>query len=133
MLRLWRVLKPRLIAERMTAVMKRWSGRWIGVLARMERRGISIDRQVLSRLSGEFAQTAARVEAELQEIAGEPINVGSSETDRGYSCSARWAYLAALKPRPRMVDICADPRRARRAKATNSEEDLGMAAGFKAE
>ena len=45
--------------------------------ARMERRGISIDRQVLSRLSGEFAQTAARVEAELQEIAGEPINVGS--------------------------------------------------------
>src|SRR5260370_10495758 len=43
----------------------------------MERRGISIDRQVLSRLSGEFAQTAARVEAELQEIAGEPINVGS--------------------------------------------------------
>jgi DNA polymerase-1 len=47
------------------------------VLARMERRGISIDRQVLSRLSGEFAQTAARVEAEIQEIAGEPINVGS--------------------------------------------------------
>ena len=43
----------------------------------MERRGISIDRQVLSRLSGDFAQTAARVEAEIQEIAGEPINVGS--------------------------------------------------------
>src|SRR5271170_4968850 len=49
----------------------------VSVLARMERRGISIDRQVLSRLSGEFAQTAARVEAEIQEIAGEPINVGS--------------------------------------------------------
>ncbi len=32
---------------------------------------------MLSRLSGDFAQTAARVEAELQEIAGEPINVGS--------------------------------------------------------
>jgi DNA polymerase-1 len=32
----------------------------------MERRGISIDRQVLSRLSGEFAQTAARVEAEIR-------------------------------------------------------------------
>jgi DNA polymerase-1 len=47
------------------------------VLARMERRGISIDREVLSRLSGEFAQTAARVEAEIQEIAGEPINPGS--------------------------------------------------------
>jgi DNA polymerase I len=76
-LRLWRVLKPRLAAEHMTAVYETLERPLISVLARMERRGISIDRQVLSRLSGEFAQTAARVEAELQEIAGEPINVGS--------------------------------------------------------
>ncbi|WP_291686631.1 DNA polymerase I [Bradyrhizobium sp.] len=75
--RLWRVLKPRLVAERMTAVYETLERPLISVLARMERRGISIDRQVLSRLSGEFAQTAARVEAELQELAGEPINVGS--------------------------------------------------------
>jgi DNA polymerase I len=76
-LRLWCVLKPRLVSERMTAVYETLERPLISVLARMERRGISIDRQVLSRLSGEFAQTAARVEAELQEIAGEPINVGS--------------------------------------------------------
>jgi DNA polymerase-1 len=76
-LRLWRVLKPRLAAERMTSVYETLERPLIGVLARMERRGISIDRQVLSRLSGEFAQTAARVEAEIQEIAGEPVNVGS--------------------------------------------------------
>jgi DNA polymerase I len=76
-LRLWRVLKPRLISERMTAVYETLERPLISVLARMERRGISIDRQVLSRLSGEFAQTAARVEAEIQEIAGEPVNVGS--------------------------------------------------------
>ena len=76
-LRLWRVLKPRLVAERMTAVYETLERPLISVLARMERRGISIDRQVLSRLSGDFAQTAARVEAEIQEIAGEPINVGS--------------------------------------------------------
>ncbi len=76
-LRLWRVLKPRLIAERMTAVYETLERPLVTVLARMERRGISIDRQVLSRLSGEFAQTAARVEAEIQEIAGEPVNVGS--------------------------------------------------------
>jgi DNA polymerase-1 len=76
-LRLWRVLKPRLAAERMTVVYETLERPLISVLARMERRGISIDRQVLSRLSGEFAQTAARVEAEIQEIAGEPINVGS--------------------------------------------------------
>jgi DNA polymerase-1 len=76
-LRLWQVLKPRLVAERMTAVYETLERPLISVLARMERRGISIDRQVLSRLSGDFAQTAARVEAEIQEIAGEPINVGS--------------------------------------------------------
>jgi DNA polymerase I len=75
--RLWRVLKPRLVAERMTSVYETLERPLVAVLARMERRGISIDRQVLSRLSGEFAQTAARVEAELQELAGEPINVGS--------------------------------------------------------
>jgi DNA polymerase I len=77
MLRLWRVLKPRLIAERMTAVYETLERPLVAVLARMERRGISIDRPVLSRLSGDFAQTAARVEAEIQEIAGEPVNVGS--------------------------------------------------------
>ncbi|KRR29440.1 DNA polymerase I [Bradyrhizobium retamae] len=76
-LRLHRVLKPRLAAEHMMTVYETLERPLVTVLARMERRGISIDRQVLSRLSGDFAQTAARVEAELQEIAGEPINVGS--------------------------------------------------------
>src|SRR5438309_1385751 len=76
-LRLWRVLKPRLVAERMTSVYETLERPLVSVLARMERRGISIDRQVLSRLSADFAQTAARVEAEIQAIAGEPVNVGS--------------------------------------------------------
>jgi DNA polymerase I len=76
-LRLWRLLKPRLVAEHMGVVYETLERPLVAVLARMERRGISIDRQVLSRLSGDFAQTAARVEAELQELAGEPINVGS--------------------------------------------------------
>src|SRR6201991_2610342 len=76
-LRLWRVLKTRLAAERMTAVYETLERPLVGVLGRMERRGISIDRHVLSRLSADFAQTAARVEAEIQEIAGEAINVGS--------------------------------------------------------
>ncbi|UWU93168.1 DNA polymerase I [Bradyrhizobium sp. CB1015] len=76
-LRVWRVLKPRLVSEHMSAVYETLERPLVSVLARMERRGISIDRQVLSRLSGDFAQTAARVEAEIQEIAGEPVNVGS--------------------------------------------------------
>ncbi|ABE38194.1 DNA polymerase I [Rhodopseudomonas palustris BisB5] len=76
-LRLWRVLKPRLVAERMMAVYETLERPLVGVLARMERRGISIDRSVLSRLSADFAQTAARIEAEIRELAGEDINIGS--------------------------------------------------------
>ncbi|MFZ5737188.1 MAG: DNA polymerase I [Pseudomonadota bacterium] len=76
-LRLARVLKPRLVAGGMTAVYETLERPLVGVLARMERRGISIDRQVLSRLSADFAQTAARIEAEIKELAGEDINIGS--------------------------------------------------------
>ncbi|MGB3448101.1 MAG: DNA polymerase I [Xanthobacteraceae bacterium] len=76
-LRLWRVLKPRLVTERMNVVYETLERPLVPVLARMERRGISIDRQVLSRLSGDFAQTAARLESEIREVAGEEINPGS--------------------------------------------------------
>ena len=77
LLRLWTVLKPRLAAERMNTVYETLERPLISVLARMERRGISIDRQVLSKLSADFAQTAARIEAEIKEIAGEDLNIGS--------------------------------------------------------
>jgi DNA polymerase-1 len=76
-LRLWEALKPRLAAERMTTVYETLERPLVPVLARMEQRGISIDRQVLSRLSGEFAQEAARLEADIRELAGEPLNPAS--------------------------------------------------------
>ena len=76
-LRLWRVLKPRLVTERMTTVYETLERPLVRVLARMERRGIAIDRQVLARLSGDFAQSAARLEAEIRALAGEDINPGS--------------------------------------------------------
>src|SRR6266852_2817228 len=43
----------------------------------MEQRGISINTDVLSRLSGDFAQKTGALEAEIQDIAGEPLNPGS--------------------------------------------------------
>jgi DNA polymerase-1 len=76
-LRLWHVLKPRMAAEHTTTVYETLERPLVPVLARMERRGISIDRQVLSRLSGEFAQRAGALEAEIQDLAGEPLNPGS--------------------------------------------------------
>ena len=76
-LRLWYALKARLAAERVTTVYETLERAMPAVLARMERRGISIDRQVLSRLSGEFAQEQARLEDEIKALAGEPLNPGS--------------------------------------------------------
>ena len=76
-LRLWRVLKPRLPAERMTAVYEGLERPMIEVLSRMERRGVEIDRTILARLSGEFAQDMARLEAVIYELAGESFNLGS--------------------------------------------------------
>jgi len=76
-LRLWQVLKARLAAERVSSVYETLERPLIPVLSRMERRGISIDRQVLSRLSGEFAQRAGALEAEIQALAGESLNPGS--------------------------------------------------------
>ncbi len=76
-LRLWLALKPRLAAERVVTVYETLERPLVAVLARMERRGIAIDRDVLSRLSGEFAQEAAGLEAEINDLAGEKVNPGS--------------------------------------------------------
>ena len=76
-LRLWQVLKPRLAAEGLMSVYERLERPLVDVLARMEERGIAVDRQVLSRLSGDLAQAAAAYEDEIYELAGERFNIGS--------------------------------------------------------
>ena len=76
-LRLWRALKPRLAGEGMTTVYETLERPLVAPLARMERRGVAIDRAILSRLSGEFAQGMARLEAEIHALVGAPFNLGS--------------------------------------------------------
>jgi DNA polymerase-1 len=76
-LRLWRVLKPRLPAEGLANVYETLERPMVATLAAMERRGIMIDRAILSRLSGEFAQDMARLEEEIVETAGERFNLAS--------------------------------------------------------
>ncbi len=76
-LRLWMVLKPRLAAEKLTAVYERLERPLLPVLAHMEERGITVDRQILSRLSGELAQGAAALEDEIFKLAGERFTIGS--------------------------------------------------------
>jgi len=76
-MRLWRVLKPRLAAEAKVSVYETLERPLVPVIARMERRGIKVDRQILSRLSSDFAQTLTRLEEEIQEDAGERFSVSS--------------------------------------------------------
>jgi DNA polymerase I len=76
-LRIARLLSARLVAERVVTVYQTLERPLVPVLARMEQRGISIDTAVLSRLSGDFAQKTGALEAEIQDIAGEPLNPGS--------------------------------------------------------
>jgi DNA polymerase-1 len=76
-LRLWRLLKPRLPAERRDHVYETLERPMVATLAAMERRGVMIDRAILSRLSGEFAQDMARLEADIFEMAGESFNLAS--------------------------------------------------------
>ena len=76
-MRLWTALKPRLVAEHMVNVYETLERPLVPVLARMETRGIKVDRQILSRLSGEFAQKLGGLEHEIYELAGQEFNIGS--------------------------------------------------------
>ncbi len=76
-LRLWMLLKPRLVAESQTALYETEERPLAPVLARMESRGIAVDRAILSRLTGDFTQRAAALEAQAYELAGQNFNLGS--------------------------------------------------------
>ena len=76
-LRLWHVLKPRLAAERLTTVYETLERPLALVLVSMEEAGVKVDRNMLSRLSGQFAQSMGGLESEIHALAGEPFNIAS--------------------------------------------------------
>jgi len=78
-LRLHALLKPRLASEHKSTVYETLERPLVPVIVAMEREGVKVDRNVLSRLSGEFAQRMAMYEAEAHEHAGEAFNIGSSK------------------------------------------------------
>src|SRR5215470_1203910 len=76
-LRLWTVLKPRLAAERVTAVYETLERPMVAVLCEMERTGVKVDRGILSRLTSTFSQRIHRLEDEIYTLAGHKFNLGS--------------------------------------------------------
>ncbi len=75
--RLWHLLKPRLAAEGLATVYETLERPLVAVLVEMERNGILVDREILSRLSGDFAQRMAQYEADIYELAGGSFNIAS--------------------------------------------------------
>ncbi len=76
-LRLWKLFKPQLSANQVTTVYETMERPLIPVLAEMEMHGIKVDRDHLSRMSNNFAQSMAGLEDEIHTLAGQDFNVGS--------------------------------------------------------
>ena len=76
-LRLWQLFKPQLHRVGVTKVYETLERPLVPVLAAMERSGVKVDRDTLSRMSNAFAQKMAGLEDEIYELAGRKFNVGS--------------------------------------------------------
>jgi DNA polymerase I len=79
-LRLYRLLKPRLLAERMVTVHETLERPLVPVVVAMERAGIKVDRPVLTALSADFGRRMVELEEEVIRLNdGEPFNLGSPQ------------------------------------------------------
>ena len=75
--RLWQMMRSELVKDRVVSVYQTTEKPLVPVIVDMEKNGISVDRNVLSRLSGEFAQKMAAMEDDIYKLAGETFNIAS--------------------------------------------------------
>lgn len=76
-LRLYNILKPRLIAEHQVAIYENFDRPLILTLKEMEQKGIMVNAQALRNLSAEFDVKLHDLEQEVYKLAGEEFNLGS--------------------------------------------------------
>lgn len=76
-LRLYHLLKPRLVKEKMVSVYENIERPLISVIAQMELAGIKVDPAILKSMSAEFGKRIADLESEIHKLAGSPFNIGS--------------------------------------------------------
>ena len=75
--RLYKTFQPRMADESATRIYQRVDRPLIPVVARMEQRGIKVDRERLAGLSAEFAGKIAELETVIHAAAGGPFTIGS--------------------------------------------------------
>ena len=78
-LRLWQRLKPRVAAEGVSRVYEMVDRPLVATIARMEQRGIAVDRAYLAKLSGTFATEIAKLEEQVYAAAEGPFTIGSPQ------------------------------------------------------
>jgi DNA polymerase-1 len=76
-LRLWRIIKPKLLEQQKASVYETLERPLVMVLADMERAGVMIDPALLQKLSNDFAKQQAALETEIHQLAGQEFNIGS--------------------------------------------------------
>jgi DNA polymerase-1 len=78
-LRLWKRFKARLPHERVTRIYEMVDRPLVPVVARMEREGVKVDREELTRLSAEFTTQIALLEDQICAEAGCKFTIGSPQ------------------------------------------------------
>ncbi len=76
-LRLWQILKPRLLSEKKVAVYENFDRPLIATLQAMEKRGIKVNAEALKGLSAYFDSRLREIEQRVFALAGEEFNIGS--------------------------------------------------------
>ncbi|MEO3427669.1 DNA polymerase I [Pelagibius sp. CAU 1746] len=76
-LRLYEVLKPRLVSDRLTTVYETIERPLVQVLAEMELTGIKVDRATLHRMSNDFAKRIDELQKQIYKLAGREFTIGS--------------------------------------------------------
>ena len=76
-MRLWKRFRARLPGESATRVYEMVDRPLVPVIARMERRGIKVDRERLAQLSAGFSTQIAEAERQVHDLAGGPFTIGS--------------------------------------------------------
>ncbi len=76
-LRLWKLLKPRLVHEKMAGVYENIERKLAWPLAIMEFNGVKTDVSELTRLSHDFSERMTEYEQKAKEISGEEFNIAS--------------------------------------------------------
>ncbi|MFM7084830.1 MAG: DNA polymerase I [Hyphomicrobium sp.] len=76
-LRLWTILKPRLVAEGLLSVYEILERPLVPVIVSMEKAGIKVDKDILNRLSNSFSQRVSEHEESIYQLSGHQFNIAS--------------------------------------------------------